>query len=76
MNLELLKKFFYSHRGELTGALIGGGGAIAILLIGIFNTLFIGVCTAVGYYIGKRLSNDKDYIKKLLDKVLPPGTYR
>ncbi len=76
MNWDTLKKFYDSHRGEVIGAMVGGFCSVAVLLIGIFNTLFIAVCTTAGYYLGKKLSQDKDYLKKLLDKVLPPGTYR
>jgi len=38
--------------------------------------LFIAIFVIIGYYIGKQISNDKDYIKNLLDRILPPGTYR
>jgi len=77
MNLmENLKEFYYSHRGGLNGAIVGLVIAAAILILGFFKVLFISVCIGVGYYIGKRLYEDKDYIKNLLDRVLPPGTYR
>ncbi|MCX8129027.1 MAG: DUF2273 domain-containing protein [Clostridia bacterium] len=76
MNKEKLLQFYSSHRGGVNGGIIGLIIACAILIIGFFNTLFIAICVGIGYYIGKRLSEDKDYLKNLLDRVLPPGTYR
>lgn len=76
MDKEKLLEFYNSHRWEINGALIGIGVASTILIINFFRTLFIVICAGIGYYIGKRVSEDKDYIKNLLDRVLPPGTYR
>ncbi len=76
MDKEKLLEFYNSHRGGINGALIGLVVASVILLIGFFKALFIALCVGVGYYIGKRISEDKDYLKNLLDRVLPPGTYR
>lgn len=76
MVLERILDFYESHRGGLNGAAIGLVIAVAILLLGFFRVLFIALLTGVGYYIGKRIHEDKDYIKNLLDRVLPPGTYR
>ena len=41
-----------------------------------FETLFIAVCVVVGYIIGKQIQKDKTFIKNILDKILPPGSYR
>lgn len=76
MSKEKLLGFYNSHRGAVNGGLIGLGIAVLILIINPLRTLFIAICVGIGYYIGKRLSEDKDCIKNLLDRVLPPGTYR
>ena len=76
MNLERILGFYDSHRGGVNGAATGFILAVAILILGFFKVLFIAFFLGVGYYIGKRIQNDKDYIKNLLDRVLPPGTYR
>lgn len=76
MNFEKIIEFYNSHMGGINGSLIGLIVAVAILLIGFFNVLFIAIFVGIGYYIGKRIHDDKDYIKNLLDRVLPPGTYR
>lgn len=76
MDKQKLYEFYTGHRGEVLGAGIGLAIAIIVLLLGILKALFIVFCVVFGYYIGKRLSQDKDYIKNLLDRILPPGTYR
>lgn len=76
MNVEKLLAYYQSHKGAINGAAIGFGLAVLILLLGFLRVLFIAILTGVGYYIGKRIHDDKDYIKNLLDRVLPPGTYR
>lgn len=76
MNKEKWIQFYVTHRGGVNGGLIGLAAAILILLINPLRTLFIAICVGIGYYIGKRLSDDKEFIKNLLDRILPPGTYR
>lgn len=76
MNKEKLLEFYRSHYGEINGALIGFIFAVCILVIGFFQTVFIAICVLIGYYIGKKISQDKDYLRNLLDRILPPGTYR
>ena len=76
MNLEKVLAFYNAHKGSINGAAIGFILAVSILIVGFLKVLFIAIFTGVGYYIGKRIHDDKDYIKNLLDRVLPPGTYR
>jgi uncharacterized membrane protein len=76
MNKQRIWEFYSSHRGEINGALIGLLLGLTIEIWGFFKTLFLAICIVIGYYIGKRLSEDKDYIKNLLDRILPPGSYR
>lgn len=76
MNLERILMYYEDHKGGILGAGTGFLLAILILILGFFKVLFIAIFAGVGYYIGKRIHDDKDYIKNLLDRVLPPGTYR
>ncbi len=76
MDLERIFLYYEKHRGGIIGAGLGLVLAIFILILGFFKVLFIAIFAGVGYYIGKRIHDDKDYIKNLLDRVLPPGTYR
>lgn len=76
MDLDKLLLFYENNKGGIIGAATGLLLAVLILLLGFFRVLFIAIFIGVGYYIGKRIHSDKDYIKNLLDRVLPPGTYR
>lgn len=71
MNKEKLLIFFNSHSGEIIGAVIGALFAVFVIFIGFWKTVFIGICTFIGYYIGKKVS--KDELFEILDKILPPG---
>ena len=76
MNVEKLLLYYEDHKGGIIGTAAGFLLAVLILVLGFFKVLFIALFAGVGYYIGTRIHNDKDYIKNLLDRVLPPGTYR
>lgn len=76
MDKQKLLDFYKTHHGGINGAIAGLLLSSAILIIGFWRALFIALCVVLGYYIGKRLSEDKEYIKNLLDRILPPGTYR
>ena len=76
MSWEKFISFYNTHFGEINGALCGLLFAICTLVAGFFQTLFIAICVLIGYYIGKKISQDKDYLRNLLDRILPPGTYR
>ncbi len=58
------KKFF--------GGLIGFILSVLILTIGFFKTLFIVLCTLVGYILGSQ-SYTKKSLLELLERILPPG---
>lgn len=76
MKFDSLLEFYHSHKGGINGAAVGLIIAVMILLLGFLRVLFILIFMGMGYFIGKRLWEDKDYIKNLLDRILPPGTYR
>ncbi|GEM_PF-2059998 len=76
MDIGKIMGYYNSHKGTINGSLIGFVIAVFILKVGLFSTLFITACVGIGYYIGNKMSLDKDYIKKLLDKILPPGANR
>ncbi len=59
------------RKGRTIGAIIGFIIAILVLIIGFFRTLFIVLCTWLGYYIGKK-SDDRENFKDILSKIIPP----
>ena len=73
---DYIINFYRKNTGALLGAMIGLVVSVLILTIGLFKTLFITMFVVVGSYVGSKIYNDKDCIKKFLDRVLPPGTYR
>ena len=76
MDKEKILEFYKSHHGGINGALMGLVLAIFFLVVGFFKTVFIALCVGIGYYIGSKITEDRDYIRNLLDRILPPGTYR
>ena len=76
MILEKMAQFYSSHKGGVIGLAIGVLIAVAILCLGLWRVLFIAVLGSVGYYLGKRTEGDKDFFRKILDKIIPPGKYR
>jgi uncharacterized membrane protein len=41
-----------------------------MLIIGFFRVLFIIICAAIGYYIGKKIDNNESIVE-LIRKILP-----
>ena len=76
MDKDKILAFYNAHHGGIKGAATGLILSVFILLIGFPRTLFIAISVGIGYYIGKKVTEDKDYIRNLLDRILPPGTYR
>lgn len=76
MDKEWLLNFYRTYRGGIIGAAAGFIIALFIMLIGFFWAIFVAICTGIGYFLGKKLSEDKEYLKDFLDRILPPGTYR
>ncbi len=71
------------NRGErpplssgVLGALIMFVFALLWLVFGFWKLLFILVLTLVGYFVGYRYFRDRDAIRKLIDRILPPGMFR
>ncbi|HHV26218.1 DUF2273 domain-containing protein [Anaerosalibacter bizertensis] len=72
---EIFSRFIQlldNNKGRTIGAIIGFIVSILILTIGFFKTLFIVICTGLGYFFGKKSDNQED-LKEFLNKILPPG---
>lgn len=76
MEKQKAYEYYLTHKAELLGALIGLIIAIVILSIGFFKTIFVVICMFIGYIVGKKLSIDRNFFNKVLDKIFPPGIYR
>ncbi len=70
MELErLLDQLWQNHRGKVIG--VGAGLVFGILTtaLGFWKTLFITLCIAVGYIIGKRVDENANF-REMLVRVL------
>ncbi len=65
-----------AHNSAFIGGFIGFILALFFILFGFWKTLFVLILTGVGYYIGKKFFSNKEDLKELLDKILPPGRFR
>jgi len=76
MDMNQFAKFYNSNKGGVIGALIGIVIAILILWLSFWTTLFIAILGIIGYYIGGAIFQGKNFIRELIDRIIPPGTYR
>ena len=72
--LELLQTLI-KNKGKTIGTILGFIIAILVISIGFFKTLFIVLCTWLGYYIGKKTDNQEN-IREIIEKILPPSKER
>ena len=61
-----------NNKRKFFGGLIGFILSVLILTIGFFKTLFIVICTVLGYTIGNKSYTKKDLLE-MLERILPPG---
>ncbi|HZK29429.1 MAG TPA: DUF2273 domain-containing protein [Clostridia bacterium] len=66
----------FASSPAVIGALIAFVFALLWMIFGFWKLLVILFLTIVGAYIGFRYFRDHESIKKLIDKILPPGMFR
>jgi len=69
MDKDKLMDFFITNQGKIIGALIGFLAGLLYLTLGLFKTLVLSICIAVGYYLGKKVDNKEDIIQ-LIERLL------
>ena len=74
--LRRFYKFYRQNYLPINGAVIGLLIGLSFHFLGIIATIFLAICTFAGYWIGRQLKKDKSFLRNLLDKILPPGSYR
>ncbi len=70
--LNDLLELISNNKGKFFGALLGFLLGVVILIIGFFKTMFIFICTCIGYTLGSKSYKNINF-RELLEKVLPPG---
>lgn len=63
------------HPGTI-GAVSGLTLALSLVLFGLWKTLFMIGMTLLGYFLGVRYFSNREALRNLLDKILPPGLFR
>ena len=74
--LRKIYKFYKAHFWAVNGALIGLAVGLCVIFFGILKALFLGICVALGFFVGRKFQKDKNFLKNLINKIIPPGTYR
>ena len=74
--LRKLYRFYRNNYWGINGGLIGLALGLALVFLGLVKTIILAVCILGGYFVGRMLQKDKNFLKNLLDKILPPGSYR
>ncbi|ADL68821.1 DUF2273 domain-containing protein [Thermoanaerobacterium thermosaccharolyticum] len=74
MSREELLVLIRSHFGKIVGILLGLIISLFIIFLGFIKTLFICLCTFLGYYIGYKfdsgtLNDFSDFIYRLIGKL-------
>ena len=74
--LRKLYRFYRNNYWGINGAAVGLLLGLSLVFLGLLKTLVLAICVLVGYFIGRKLQKDKNFLRNILDKILPPGSYR
>ncbi|MCL1976221.1 MAG: DUF2273 domain-containing protein [Firmicutes bacterium] len=55
MEAEFFIKLWHNHKGKIIGVLGGLVFALFVISFGFLEALFICICIALGFYLGKRI---------------------
>ena len=58
---NLFRIIFEQHRGKAIGVLLGLLASILFISYGFWRTIFIIVCIALGFFIGKEIDENKNF---------------
>ncbi|GFN23319.1 DUF2273 domain-containing protein [Thermanaeromonas sp. C210] len=60
MDREWLLEMYRQHRGKVWGVGLGLLFGLGVALMGLARTVFIALCIALGYSIGRRIDKGED----------------
>lgn len=58
---NLFRIIFEQHRGKAIGIVLGLVASILFISYGFWRTIFIIVCIALGFFIGKEIDEKKNF---------------
>ena len=59
--LNFIKYQLHEHCGRTIGVILGFIISLAILIFGLFATLFVIVCMGIGLYVGNLIDKDDEF---------------
>ncbi|WP_227765999.1 DUF2273 domain-containing protein [Zhaonella formicivorans] len=65
---RVLEEILKNHRGKLFGIVLGLCFGLLAALFGFWKAVFIAFCIVIGYIVGKRIDENKNF-KSLLEKL-------
>ncbi len=69
---EEIINYIKDNKRKTLGGFIGLLIGILILVIGFFKTIFIALCTWLGYYLGSKSYSEED-LKKFIERLFSPS---
>lgn len=69
-----IKVIVSQNRGKVLGSTLGLLFGFFYIWLGFFKATFIVLCVSIGYFIGKRIDDDKDFTK-LVKRLLGPRDF-
>lgn len=58
---NLFRIIFERHRGKAIGIILGLVASILFITYGFWRTIFVIVCIALGFFIGKEIDENKNF---------------
>lgn len=62
---DFIHDILVNHRGKAVGVILGLAFGLLTVFLGFWKALFIAICIAAGFFIGKRLDEDGEFKKKI-----------
>lgn len=66
---NILSELLGVHRGKVIGVLLGLIASVLFISFGFWKTLFIAICIAAGYFVGKKIDEETDFEAWLQQKL-------
>jgi len=70
LNIGKLLEYYENHKGEVIGAGFGLVFAVLVLSFGFWSMLFVILCSAAGWYIGKKAYENNNFFRETIAKIV------
>ena len=61
--LRKLYRFYRNNYWGINGAVIGLLLGLALVFLGLLKTVIIAICVLAGYFVGRKLQQDKNFLR-------------